>query len=297
MKNMRVMQLLEVIRSKTDKTIKFVFLSCGQVIEFSYINKDDGKDIICAPTQTACNLGCKFCYLSDIKLPVRNLEPYEIVASVNFIVEKLQLHEGKNTNSVLLVSYMGCGEPLLNIANVIEASCQVQDLMKDRYQTVRFAVASLIPSLSLMEKFIGLVKKTGLKIKFHLSLHSPDPMIRKGLMPSAELIEESIELVEKYICQTGNSAEIHYALIKNINDRDRDAEALVALLTEKPISVKFLAYNAKPTLDFEESERVEYFQKKLETIGVKTEFYRLPGWDIGSSCGQFLMDYYLRYNK
>ncbi len=291
------MQLLEVIRSKTDKTIKFVFLSCGQVIEFSYINKDDGKDIICAPTQTACNLGCKFCYLSDIKLPVRNLEPYEIVASVNFIVEKLQLHEGKNTNSVLLVSYMGCGEPLLNIANVIEASCQVQDLMKDRYQTVRFAVASLIPSLSLMEKFIGLVKKTGLKIKFHLSLHSPDPMIRKGLMPSAELIEESIELVEKYICQTGNSAEIHYALIKNINDRDRDAEALVALLTEKPISVKFLAYNAKPTLDFEESERVEYFQKKLETIGVKTEFYRLPGWDIGSSCGQFLMDYYLRYNK
>ena len=119
MKNIGAMQLLEVIRSKTDKTIKFVFLSGNQIIEFSYINKNDGKDIICAPTQTACNLGCKFCYLSDIKLPVRNLEPYEIVASVNFIVEKLQLHEGKNANSVLLVSYMGCGEPLLNIANVI----------------------------------------------------------------------------------------------------------------------------------------------------------------------------------
>src|SRR3989344_2386861 len=155
MKNIGAMQLLEVIRSKTDKTIKFVFLSGNQIIEFSYINKNDGKDIICEPTQKACNLGCKFCYLSDIKLRVRNLEPYEIVASVNFMVEKLQLHEGNNANSVLLVSYMGCGEPLLNIANVIEASCQIRDLMKDRYQTIRFAVASLIPNLSLMEKFIG----------------------------------------------------------------------------------------------------------------------------------------------
>ena len=297
MKNWKVMKLLDIIRSKTDKTIKFVFLSAGQVIEFSYINKDDGKDIICAPTQTACNLGCKFCFLSDIKLPVRNLEPYEIVAPVNLIVEKLQLYEGKKANHVLLVSYMGCGEPLLNISNVIEASCQIQNQMKNKYQTVRFAVASLIPSLSAMEKFTEAVKKNGLKVKFHLSLHSADPMVRKGLMPSAELIEESIELVEKFVRLTGNSAEIHYALIKDINDRDSDAEMLVALLTDKPISVKFLAYNAKPTLDFEESKRVEYFQKKLENIGVKTEFYRPPGWDIGSSCGQFLMDYYEKYNK
>jgi len=90
-----VIKLLERVGSKTDKTIKFVFLSGGQVIEFSYINKDDGKDIICAPTQTACNLGCKFCFLSDIKLPIRNLEPYEIVVPVYFIIKELKLLEKK----------------------------------------------------------------------------------------------------------------------------------------------------------------------------------------------------------
>ncbi|MDO8442920.1 MAG: radical SAM protein, partial [bacterium] len=258
-----VIKLLERVRSKTDKTIKFVFLSGGQVIEFSYINKDDGKDIICAPTQTACNLGCKFCFLSDIKLPVRNLEPYEIAVPIYFIIKELRLLEKKMPDTALLISYMGCGEPLLNIDNVIEASRMIRNQMGSIYKVVRFAVASLIPAASLMEKFIEAVKKAKLKMKFHLSLHSADHMVRKGLMPSAELIEESVELTEKFVRLTENSAEIHYALIRNINDRDCDAEALVTLLTGRPISVKFLAYNAKPSVDFEESERVIYFRAWL----------------------------------
>jgi len=297
MKDPIIIELLEIVRSKTDKTIKFVFLSGGQVIEFSYINKDDGKDIICAPTQTACNLGCKFCFLSDIKLPVRNLMPYEIIVPVYFIIKELRLLEKKMADTALLISYMGCGEPLLNIDNVIEASRVIRNQMGSSYKVVRFAAASLIPALSLMEKFIEEMKRNGLKVKFHLSLHSADPMVRKGLMPSAGLIEESIELVEKFVRLTGNSAEIHYALIQNVNDRDMDAKALIALLARKSISVKFLAYNAKPSVNFEGSERVEYFQTMLGLAGIQTEFYRPPGWDVGSSCGQFLMNYYLKYKK
>ena len=34
----------------------------------------------------------------------------------------------------------------------------------------------------------------------------------------------------------------------------------------------------------------------LELAGIKTEFYIPPGGDIGSSCGQFLMDYYREFN-
>ncbi|MCL5017262.1 MAG: radical SAM protein [Patescibacteria group bacterium] len=297
MKDLRIIRLLDVIRSKIDNTIKFVFLSAGQVVEFSYINKNDGKDIICVPTQTACNMGCKFCFLSDIKIPIRNLETDEICALVDVVVSTLGLIKKEKLNHVLLVSYMGCGEPLLNIDNVIEAGRRIQEYMKKDYRVVRFAVASMIPAMSLMETFIDKVKKAGLKMKFHLSLHSADHMVRKGLMPSAEPIEESVDLVEKFVNATGNSAEIHYALIKDINDRDIDAEMLAAILKGRPVSVKFLAHNAKPSIDFEESERVEYFRAKLEEAGIKTEFYRPPGWDVGSSCGQFLMDYYLKYNK
>ncbi len=292
----KVIRLLKIIESKVDKTIKFVFLSAGNILEFSYINKDDGKDIICVPTQTACNMGCKFCFMSDIKkIPLRNLEFYEICGLVETVIRILGLTQKEDRNHVLLISYMGCGEPLLNIGNIIKASCAIQEQMKNEYHTVRFAVASIIPKLSLMEKFMNQVRAVGLKMKLHLSLHSADPMIRKELIPSAEPIEESIGQMIKFVAVTDNSAEIHYALIKDINDRDIDAEMLVALLKSRPVSVKFLAYNPKPTLDFKESERVEYFRKKLEEAGIKTEFYRPPGWDVGSSCGQFLMDYYLKY--
>lgn len=297
METLRMPRLIDVVSSKIDKTIKFVFMSGGQIIEFSYINKDDGKDIICAPTQTACNLGCKFCFLSDIKLKVRNLGPEEIVIPVNFIIENLGLLKTKKPNPVLLVSYMGCGEPLLNLDNVIEASRIIQDDLKDDYKTVRFAVASLIPQLSLMEKFIQSVKENNLKMKFHLSLHSVDPMVRKSLMPASDLIEESIKLVESFMRLTGNSAEIHYALMRGINDRESDMEVLIALLEGRFIPVKFLAYNEKPTATFKESKRVKYFRRKLGLAGIKTEYYKPPGWDIGSSCGQFLMDYYEKYNR
>ena len=99
------------------------------------------------------------------------------------------------SDTALLVSYMGCGEPLLNIDNVIEASRMIWNQMGSIYKVVRFAVASLIPTASLMEKFIEAVKKAKLKMKFHLSLYSADPMVRKGLIREVGLPE----LLAKYL--------------------------------------------------------------------------------------------------
>ncbi len=291
------LEFLEKIKSKLDRTVKYIFLSRGQVIEFSYIDKNDGKDIICAPTQTACRLGCKFCFLSDYDLEVRNLTPEEISIPIHYISKDLGLFNGNNSARVLLVSYMGCGEPLLNIENVMLASESVKKRYSSHYGVVRFAVASLIPNLIAMYNFIDFVLEFELLFKFHLSLHSPDAEKRKFLMPAASPIESSIKLVKIFTDSTGNSAEIHYSLIDDINDSDKDASQLAALLAGLGIPVKILVYNEKPNLDFRHSEKVARFRSILEAGGIKTEFYHPPGWDIGSSCGQFLMDYYEKYNK
>lgn len=288
---------LEKVYSKVDKTVKFIFLSHSQVIEFSYINKDDGKDIICAPTQTACSLGCKFCFLSDYDLVVRNLVPEEILLPIEYVVRDLNLLTRQDRNQVFLISFMGCGEPLRNIKNTIESCNQIREKYKNVYRVVRFAVASLIPRIRLMQEFTEAVKRHRLPLKFHLSLHSPDSEVRKKIMPSASSIAESVILTEFFVRYTGNSAEIHYSMIEGVNDRPEDLSALIRLLKNRGIPVKFLVYNEKPSVDFKGSSRVDYFRNHLESEGIATEFYNPPGADIGSSCGQFLMDYYEKYNK
>ena len=48
-----MLELKRIVKSSQDKTIKFIFYTEDKlIIEFSYINKDDGKDIICVPSQT-----------------------------------------------------------------------------------------------------------------------------------------------------------------------------------------------------------------------------------------------------
>jgi 23S rRNA (adenine2503-C2)-methyltransferase len=290
------LEFLEKVRSMVDNTVKYIFLAQNQIVEFSYINKGDGKDIICAPTQTGCNLKCKFCFLSDYDLVVRNLTPDEIESCIKFVVDDLNLLIVPEKNDVLLISYMGCGEPLLNTSEVVEASRRVMRRYHEKYKVVRFAVASLIPRMDAMLHFIQIVKSVGIPLKFHLSLHFTEDELRKKMMPGAMPLAESVAAVELFMHYTGNSAEIHYALIEGVNDRAEDILALIRLLKHRSIPVKFLAYNEKPSLDYRQSQKIAYFRSVLEAEGIKTEFYLPPGSDIGSSCGQFLMDYYEKYN-
>lgn len=59
----------------------------------------------------------------------------------------------------------------------------------------------------------------------------------------------------------------------------------------------FLAYNSKQGVDFQQSKKVKEFQAALTNANIPNEYYQPPGWDIGSSCGQFLMDYYTNIHK
>src|SRR3989338_8993281 len=290
------LELFQKVKSKVDNTVKFVFLSQEQIIEFSYINKNDDKDIICVPTQTGCRLGCKFCFLSDYKLAVRNLGAEEISSGVRYAIKDLGLLEKEKPNGVLLVSYMGCGEPLCNLGEVIESCVKIRDEYAGKYAVVRFGVASLIPNLNAMRDLIKLVDINQLPLKFHLSLHSPDEKTRTVIAPAARDITRSVALVEFFMRRTSNSAEMHYALIDGINDRDEDLRGLVTLLKGRGIPIKFLVYNVKPSLAFKRSKKIKKFRSTLEKEGIKTEYYHPPGWDIGSSCGQFLMDYYAKFN-
>ncbi len=295
------MKLLNKIYSTLDNTIKYIFQTDdGIVVEMAYINKNDGKDIICVPSQTSCKMGCKFCHITDAsdKLKYGNLTPLEINDGVDYIYNDLNLIKNPQT---LLISYMGCGEPLVNMDNVITS----MSWLRRRYQNVkvpliRFAIATSLPNFSLV-KFFELteaINSLKLPVKIHLSLHYTSDELRKEWMPESAPIIPSIIALEYYQKRTNNFVEIHYALIDGINDTEEDAMLLTELLTGRNIPVKFLFYNEKPTIEFHASnkEKINTFKKYFDNNNIQFEYYIPPGLDVGASCGQFLMDYYLKYN-
>jgi 23S rRNA (adenine2503-C2)-methyltransferase len=264
----------------------------------AYINKNDGKDIICVPTQTSCKMKCRFCHITDVtdKLINRNLDYLEISNGVNLVYEDLQLSKNPKT---LLISYMGCGEPLLNCNNVL---LSMKDI-SDRYSQlplVRFAIATSIPAFVQVNffKLTDEIHKNKLPVKIHLSLHYTMDYLRKEWMPNSLPIIPSLIALEYYKKLTSNSVEIHYTLIDGVNDTEQDAILLTEFLKNRDIPVKFLFYNEKPTIEFHASskDKLKIFKKYFDKYSIEFEYYIPPGLDVGASCGQFLMEYYLKYN-
>ena len=153
----------------------------------------------------------------------------------------------------------------------------------------------LIPDIF---KLTDEIYRNNLLVKIHLSLHYTIDLMRKEWMPESLNIIPSLVALEYYKKLTNNSAEIHYTLIDGINDTEQDAILLNEFLKTRDIPVKFLFYNEKPTLDFHASskDKLKIFKKYFDKNGIQSEYYIPPGLDVGASCGQFLIDYYLKYN-
>lgn len=294
------MELLDTIKSNVDNTIKYIFKTKDDLIlEMAYINKDDGKNIICVPTQTSCKMKCKFCHITDAsdELVYRNIKPEEISEGIDKIYKMLSLDSNPK---VLLISYMGCGEPLLNYKDVGDSMTVIRDIYENKVPLVRFAIATSIPYFA-QENFFKLtnfINRNKLLVKIHLSLHYTNDIVRKEWMPNSLPILPSIVALEYYSKLTGNSVEIHYTLIDGVNDSEQDAVLLTNFLKHRDIPIKFLFYNEKPTIEFHASSKnkLGIFRKYFDQNNIKFEYYIPPGLDVGASCGQFLMEYYLKYN-
>lgn len=280
-------QKIDTVRSQLDKTVKQIHRNeDSRLVEVSYIDKSDGKDIFCVPTQTSCNLGCKFCHLTGQGVPAENLTAAEVVTFVN----KFWIEQITTSAKTLLISYMGSGEPLMNVSGVLESAQALKTKYDAAYSNVRFGVASIIPSARRMREFTDSVLTSGLNFKFHWSLHSARPSIRKHLMPAALPLNEAVNLVGEYQASTGNAIEAHYTLLSGDNDTETDVKCLVQLLRGLPINLKVLRYSERNDVDLQRSEKVDQFFHRMRDNGFEggLEYYAPPGNDIGASCGQFL---------
>lgn len=311
------MKIIEKIKSSIDNVTKYIiqigddYPNAGLIVELSHINKGDGKDIICVPSRTGCSMGCKFCHATELcgKVIDNPLIADEIVHAIDLVINDLD--EIENT---LLVSYMGMGDPLSNICEIIKsmdkAYLEYDSEYDGDFREVRFGLCTMIPDKykSAMEFLITHVKSVDYKVKLHVSLHTVSDLDRNTLMPNSVYHARMLDYLAKYMEETWMAGEIHYTLIDGVNNLSVDLDRLAELINDMKLTpteskkhsltLKFIDFNPVNTLTKSENDTiaVDYVKSMLGDKCV-VEFYTPPGRDIGASCGQFNKDVYLKYNS
>jgi 23S rRNA (adenine2503-C2)-methyltransferase len=261
----------------TDKLL----LQCrdGRRIE-CVLMAEGSRRTVCVSTQVGCGMGCVFC-ASGLKGVERNLSADEILEQVLRLRNLLPPEE-----TVTHVVVMGMGESLANLDNLIAALdwlCSTDEGLGISQRRVT------ISTVGLPEKIL---KLAALDRQYHLavSLHAPTEVLRNSLVPVNETIGLGTVLgaADAYFQQTGRQVTYEYVLLRGVNDRRLDAQALAQLLAARRAHVNLIPYNPVAGLPFDRPgpETVDRFTAILRDRGISVTVRKTKGRAIDAACGQ-----------
>lgn len=278
-----------VVSEDGDTTKLLLNLADGTPVETVLIQYPSSKigghprSTICVSTQVGCAMGCIFCATGQMGFE-RNLKAEEIVAQVIHFANLLMQRGQHVTNLV----FMGMGEPLANYDETIRA---VRLLTHPR----GFGIGQRNITISTIGIISGIDKlaEEDLQIGLAISLHAPNDMLRKRLVPTAgpHSVDDLIAAGKRYFKRTGRRVTFEYALIEGVNDSPEIAKELALLLDGNGSHVNLIPIN--PTAgNFQRPSRrnVLEFERILYNAGVNCTVRVEKGSEISAACGQLRTD-------
>jgi 23S rRNA (adenine2503-C2)-methyltransferase len=272
-----------------DGTRKYLFrLDGGATVEAVYIPEDDRRTI-CLSTQAGCPLKCAFC-LTGLSGYRRNLKVGEILGQVATVMEEhpvAETHPHRRGEDPFPwnVVMMGMGEPLLNYEATVEALRIFMD--EEGFgvppRKLTLSTVGILPALAKLAE-------EPVRPNLAISLHAPDPGLRRALMPIEEKyrFDDVIDAALRYPIPRGGRVTFEYVLLGGVNDTPAHARALARRLGGRRVKVNLIPLNAAPEIPFEAPtpEAADAFGAVLAAAGVTVSVRRPRGRDILAACGQ-----------
>jgi 23S rRNA (adenine2503-C2)-methyltransferase len=255
-----------------DGTVKVLFRTAdGHPVESVLMRYRDGRRSICVSSQSGCPLTCTFCATGKMRFG-RNLTPSEILDQA--------LHF-RRIEPIDHCVFMGMGEPLLNLDNVLEAARKLPDVGI----THRRTTISTVGWLPALRRFVDEVEEP---IRLALSLHAPDDSLRSAIMPVNERypLADVIAECRRYVEQRGRKVFVEYVMLAGVNDSVGQARQLVALLDPKAFKVNLIPYNPTGMYDGSSRKAIDAFKAVLDRGGLPATVRLTRGRDIAAACGQ-----------
>ena len=220
----------------SDGTIKYLLeYPDGECVETVLMRFDNRANLTaCVSSQVGCAVNCSFCATGKRGF-IRNLNYKEIIEQVLTIQRDTGL---KVTNIV----FMGQGEPLLNLDNVLKAMEVFNDSFQIGQRRLTVSTSGIIPGINRLAEI-------DMQSTLAISLHAPNHELRKKLMPVEEKynLKDLKTALKKYVEKTGRRITIEYLLIKDLNDTTEIAKQLAEYLHDIKCNIILIRY--KPTSD------------------------------------------------
>lgn len=239
------------------------------------------RQTVCVSSQAGCSLDCAFCATGLLGFG-RNLGAGEIVDQVLHARELLW--QGAVRAELTNVVFMGMGEPLLNLPNVLRAIRILIDPAGFGLSPRRITV-STAGVVSRMAELGATVP-----VRLAVSLHATTDEVRDRLVPLNRRfpIDALIEACARYPVARRDRISLEYTLMRDVNDSQDDARRLAGLARRAGAKVNLIPLNEHPGAPYRrpEPERVDAFADTVAACGMTATVRRPRGSDIYAACGQ-----------
>jgi 23S rRNA (adenine2503-C2)-methyltransferase len=272
-------------QGSADTTRKFLFrLHDGRYVESVLIpanpalyGEKSDRHTLCVSSQVGCAYGCKFC-ASGLAGFTRNLDAGEIAGQV-LAAEQLA---GERVDNLV---FMGMGEPLANLENLLDAIALIT-----HRQTLHLGARHLTVSTSGLVPQIRQLAEHPQQIRLAISLHGATDEVRQQIMPINRKwpLAELFAALDFWNQRKKQKLTLEYILIDRVNDSLEQAAALARHARHLRAKVNLIPYNTVQGLDWKRPSdtRCRAFRDVLVNTGVTATLRLEKGHDIDAACGQ-----------
>jgi 23S rRNA (adenine2503-C2)-methyltransferase len=263
-----------------DGTVKALFATADdRALESVMMRYRDGRHSVCLSSQSGCPLTCTFCATGSMKF-ARNLTASEIVDQA--------LHFRRSAPITHCV-FMGMGEPMLNLENVLTACERLPDLGVSHRRTT-ISTVGWIPGIERLGE-------QDMPLRLALSLHAAEESLRSELMPVNDRfpLADVLDACRAFYARKRRRVFVEYVMLAGVNDRYEQALALAGVLAGKGegdpqiFKVNLIPYNPT-TLGAQYSgasrESIAAFRDALQAHGIPATVRLTRGREIDAACGQ-----------
>jgi 23S rRNA (adenine2503-C2)-methyltransferase len=255
----------------TDGTVKALFRTHdGRSVEAVLMQYRDGRKSLCLSSQSGCPLTCTFCATGAMKFG-RNLTAGEILD------QALHFRREHEVNHVV---FMGMGEPMMNLPNVLE-TCRRLPSVGVTHRRTAISTVGWIPGIDALTA-------EEMPIRLALSLHAADEALRSQIMPVNDRypLREVLAACERFYAVKRRQVFVEYVMLRDVNDGALHARQLAEALDPRIYKVNLIPYNPTGMYDGSPRATIERFRAVLEEHGVRATVRLTMGRDIDAACGQ-----------